>query len=204
MPPSRLSRVSVRPFHAPRPLPSRPSRRQNGQTDVAARFAGARRRPLWPIRPPDTAVPAHVPPTPPPMGFAAIQTTSPQIFLFFIFHSSPFLFFLIPVSCCFSVYIVFSFICPFFFDFSRSFVAADSFPICCRDMRLNRRFRVCAYYVGCLSTFVNVAFIGVAHIVSRYCYVFIVYFPVFCPLFAFCGHFTLSLIVSLSALVFVA
>ena len=84
------------------------------------------------------------------------------------------------------------------------FVAADSFPICCRDMRLNRRFRVCAYYVGCLSTFVTVAFIGVAHIVSRYCYVVIAYFSVFCPLFAFCGHFTLSLIVSLSACVFVA
>ena len=71
-------------------------------------------------------------------------------------------------------------------------------------MRLNRRFRVCAYYVGCLSTFVHVAFIGVAHIVSRYCYVFIVYFSVFCHLFAFCGTFIPSLIASLSAFVFVA
>ena len=135
---------SVRPLSWSAPCaiaPLQGLKRANGRCSA---FCVACRRPLWPRRPPDTAAAAHIPPTP-PLWAARRPKLPPRIFFYFLFSIHPhFYFFLIPICCCFSIYIVFSFICPFSFDFSRSFVADDSFPICRRDMRLNRRFRVCA------------------------------------------------------------
>ena len=118
---------------------------QNGQTDVAARFAGHAvaifgqdGRQIQPLPP--------TYPLPPPLWAPRRRKLPPRIFfIFFIFlFSIPphFIFIFLFSVCRFSVCIVFSFICPFFFDFSRSFVSDDSFPIRCCDMRLNHRFLV--------------------------------------------------------------
>ena len=123
----------------------RASKRANGRCSA---FCGARYRPLWPRRPPDTAAAAHIPPPTPPLWPSRRLKLPPRIifyFLFFIFHPSPFLFFLIPVGRCFSICIVFSHICPFFFDLTAFLCAADSFPICYCFMPLNRRFHACMY-----------------------------------------------------------
>ena len=92
-----LSLCLLTPFPtSPRPSLLAVAPLQNRQTDVAARFAGARCRLFGPWRPSVPATAAHIP-LPPPMALAAAQTTSPHIFfffIFFIFHSSAFLFFL--------------------------------------------------------------------------------------------------------------
>ena len=134
---------------------------QNGQTDVAARFTGV---PLPPFDPGAVSQCRGRQHTPyPPLWPSRRYKLPPRIIFLFFFIHPHFYFFLIPVCCCFSIYIVFSFICPFFFDFSRSFVADDSFPIFGCFMRLNRRFLVFALCTS-FACFIRGAVLRVAYI----------------------------------------